>query len=113
MTDSKCCSKAFNWLTLGVESIKPAFVGVDCERAFWTQVSNHFTGADILVCPFHFKQAIQRKMINLCIAVNELKFALQKGVIDLITVIPKQETQSKGHQLCCYHDSQLLCRRAV
>lgn len=55
---SKCYSVDFSWLTSAVESIKPVFVGVDFERAFWTQDTNHFAGADIIGCLFHFKEAI-------------------------------------------------------
>ncbi len=35
--------QAFNWLLSVVDSIAPAFVGVDFERAFYAQVANHFT----------------------------------------------------------------------
>ena len=61
----ECYWQAFNWLTSVVDSNAPTFVGVDFERAFYTQVANHFTEAEIIGCLFHFKQALRRKMIKL------------------------------------------------
>ena len=56
----ECYWQAFNLLTSVVDSIAPAFVGVDFERAFYTQVAHHFTEAEIIGCLFHFKQALHR-----------------------------------------------------
>jgi hypothetical protein len=84
------------WLCSAVVDIDPAYIGVDFERAFFTQVANHFSEADLIGCLFHFKQALRRKMINLGIPEEEVKFAMQKGVIDLITVIPVEDLNPKG-----------------
>lgn len=92
----ECYWQAFNWLTSIVDSIDPAFVGVDFERAFFTQVLNHFAEAEIIGCLFHFKQALHRKMIKLGIPDEEVRFTMRKGVMDLITVIPKDELNPKG-----------------
>ena len=88
---SKCYWQAFNWLTSVVDSIAPAFVGVDFGRAFDTQVANHFTEAKIIGCLVHFKQALYRRMITLGLPNEEVEFSMRKGVMDLITVIPKDD----------------------
>jgi hypothetical protein len=64
---------------------------VDLERAFYAQVANHFTEAEIIGCLFHFKQALCRKMIKLGIPDDEVKFCMRKGTIDLSTAIPKDD----------------------
>ena len=43
-----CIWQAFNWLTSAVNTIAVAYVGVDFERAFFSQVSNHFSGAQLI-----------------------------------------------------------------
>ena len=93
---NECYWQAFNWLTSAVDSINPAFVGVDFEWAFFSQVTNHFSEAEIIGCLFHFKQALCRKMIKIGIPEDEVKFAMRKGVMDLITVIPKDELNPLG-----------------
>eukprot|EP00804_Cyclotella_cryptica_P014847 CCRYP_021233-RA/>CCRYP_021233-RA protein AED:0.19 eAED:0.19 QI:1615/0.57/0.5/1/0/0/8/0/352 len=92
---NECYWQAFNWLCSAVDEIAPAYIGVDFERAFFTQVSNHFAKADLIGCLFHFKQALRRKMIKLGIPEEEVKFVMQKGVIDLITVIPVEHLNPK------------------
>jgi len=52
---NECYWQAFNWLTSAVDSINPAFVGVDFERAFFSQVTNHFSEAEIVGCFFSFQ----------------------------------------------------------
>jgi hypothetical protein len=64
---------------------------VDLERAFYAQVANHFTEAEIIGCLFHFKQALCRKMIKLGIPDDEVKYCMRKGIIDLLTAIPKDD----------------------
>eukprot|EP00804_Cyclotella_cryptica_P003775 CCRYP_008952-RG/>CCRYP_008952-RG protein AED:0.38 eAED:0.62 QI:0/0/0/1/0/0.33/3/0/196 len=68
---NECYWQAFNWLCSAVDEIAPAYIGVDFERAFFTQVSNHFSEADLIGCLFHFKQALRRKMIKLGIPEEE------------------------------------------
>ncbi|KAL3778828.1 hypothetical protein HJC23_002885 [Cyclotella cryptica] len=93
---NECYWQAFNWLCSAVDEIAPAYIGVDFERAFFTQVSNHFSEADLIGCLFHFKQALRRKMIKLGIPEEEVKNVMQKGIIDLITVIPVEHLNPKG-----------------
>jgi len=71
-------------------------VGVDFERAFFSHVANHFSEDEIIGCLSHFKQALCRKMIKLGIHEDAVKFAMCKGVMVLITVIPKDELNPMG-----------------
>ena len=86
----ECYWQAFNWLT-SIADIVASYIGVDFERAFFTQVAIHFPEAKLIGCLFHFKQAVRRKMIEMGIPENEVKFAMRRGVVDLITVIAKDE----------------------
>ena len=45
---------------------------------------------------FLWKQAIRRKIIKLKIPVDEVKFAMRKGVIDLLTIVPKDDVHPIG-----------------
>ena len=47
-------------------------------------------------CLFHWKQAIRRKIIKLGIPDDEVKFAMRRGVIDLLTIVPKDEVHPIG-----------------
>ena len=71
----ECYWQAVNWLTSVVDSIAPTFVGVDFKRAFYTQVANHFTEAEIIGCLFHFKQTLHRRMIKLGTPMTKSSFA--------------------------------------
>ena len=96
----KCYWQSFNWLTSTVQNITPAYVGVDFEWDFFSQVSNHFSDAELIGCKFHFKQAVRRKMISMGIPEAEVKFTMRSGVVDLITVIPSDEL-NKGIAYIC------------
>jgi hypothetical protein len=84
----ECYWQAFNWLTSAVEDIDASYIGVDFERAFFTQLGAHFSDAKLMGCLFHFKQAARRKMVDLGIPDSEIKFAMARGMYDLLTVIP-------------------------
>ncbi len=45
---------------------------------------------------FHWKQDIRRKIIKLGILDDEVKFAIMRGVIDLLTIVPKDEVHPIG-----------------
>ena len=51
--------------TQTVEDIDASYIGVDFERAFFTQLGTHFPDAKLMGCLFHFKQAARRKMVDL------------------------------------------------
>jgi hypothetical protein len=87
---------AFAWLTSAVEDLNPAFCGVDFDITFFRQVAIHLPGVDLIGCLFHWKQAIRRKIIKLGIPDDEVKFAIMRGVIDLLTIVPKDEVHPIG-----------------
>ena len=95
----ECYWQAFNWLTSAVEDIDASYIGVDFERAFFTQLGTHFPDAKLMGCLFHFKQAARRKMVDLGIPDSEIKSAMARGVYDLLTVIPIDQLE-KGVVLC-------------
>ena len=86
----ECYWQVFNWLTSSVQEHDPSYVGVDFKLAFFSNVAIHFPDAILIGCLFHFKQAIRRKLTILKFPDEEISFAMKKGVIDLITIIPKE-----------------------
>ena len=87
----ECYWQAFNWLTLEVNDCNPFCVGVDYERASFLMVGLHFPETRLIGCLFHFKQAGRKKMVNFGILENQIKFAMRRGVYDLLTVLPKED----------------------
>ena len=85
---SECYCQVFNWITSAVQDLDPSYIGVDFEHAFFSNVAIHFPEAKRIGCLFHFKQAARRKMKQLRFPDDEVKFAMRKGVYDLVTVIP-------------------------
>jgi hypothetical protein len=47
-------------------------------------------------CYFHFKQACQRKMVELCIPKPQIKIAMTKGVLDMLTVVNPAHIWTQG-----------------
>ncbi len=85
---SECYWQAFNWLVLRVPGLAPEFVGVDFEIAFFKAAREHFPDAILVGCKFHFKQALRKKMLELGIPEGQIAFAMKKGVLDVLLVIP-------------------------
>ena len=48
----ECYWQAFNWLSSAVEEIKPSYIGIDFECAFFSQARNHFPEATLIGCKF-------------------------------------------------------------
>jgi len=54
---SECYWQVFNWLTKACPNLDPSYIGVDFDRAFFSNVAAHFPLAKLIGCLFHFKQA--------------------------------------------------------
>ena len=87
-TTNECYWHTFNWFASVVQDLDPSYIGVDFELAFFTNVSIHFPVAKLIGYLFHSKQAICRKMKKLKFPDKEVDYAMRRGVIDLLTVIP-------------------------
>lgn len=85
---NECYWQVFNWLTSVVQELSPSYIGVDFERAFFSNAALHFPGAKMVGCNFHFKQAGRRNMKKRGIPDDEVSFAMRFGVYDLLPVIP-------------------------
>jgi len=92
----ECYRQAFTWLRSEVEC-SPYCVGVDFEWNFFRAVAEHFPQALIIGCLFHFKQALRKKLVELKVPKEEIDFAMRRGVLDLITVIPLDEITKGLH----------------
>jgi hypothetical protein len=69
-----------------------SYIGVDFERAFFSNVAAHFLHAKLIRCLFHFKQAGRCKMKKLGFPDKEVAFATRQGIYDLLTIIPVDRT---------------------
>ena len=78
---SECYWQVFNCITTTVQELDPSYIGVDFERAFFSNVTIHFPEAKLVGCLFHFKQAARRKMKELRFPDEEVSFAMRKGVL--------------------------------
>lgn len=78
------------------QQLNPAEVICDFERALIDVMGTHFPNAEVIGCLFHFKQALLRRMKKLCIPSKEIKIAMEKRVLDMLTVIDPETIQSHG-----------------
>lgn len=78
------------------EKPRPKQVVCDFELALINAVRDWFPGAKIIGCHFHFKQACQRKMKKYRIPQCEASIAMERGVLDMLTVIDKMKIESHG-----------------
>ena len=93
----ECYYQAYHAINSDAEGeADPAIVGVDFETALFQAIKLFWPDAHQSGCNFHFKQALRRKMIDMRIPKDQISFALSFGVIDLLTVLPKDELEDKG-----------------
>ena len=77
--------------------LDPFSVTCDFEKALLSAVGEQFRGnTRINGCLFHWKQALRRKMKKLNIEDQYVSMAMHKNVIDVLTVIPRDEIVRKG-----------------
>ena len=69
----------------------------DFEKALINAAKKQFSEADFIGCLFHWKQAIQRYLISkLGFLRAEIAYAMRRGVLDLLTIIPMDEVEKIG-----------------
>ena len=76
--------------------INPFSVTCDFEKGLHNAVRFLFPRVRINGCLFHWKQAIRRKMKALQIQKLHIDMMMTKNVLDILTVIPRDEIYSKG-----------------
>ncbi|POM60737.1 Cleavage induced Hypothetical protein [Phytophthora palmivora] len=85
------CNEATYWEVLDQiiksteNNMHPAEIVRDFEISLIKNVQAQFPNAEVIGCLFHFKQALRRKMKKLCIPDNEVRVAMGKGVLDMLT----------------------------
>ena len=77
-------------------NLEPQFIFMDFERAIINAMKSQFPNTIIVGCLFHFKQAIRKHLTELKIKPEHISAAMAPTVIDLLTVIPKDEITKKG-----------------
>jgi len=90
---SECYYQAFSWLHGECPDLSPFSVGVDFERALLETAQAQFPDAIIVGCLFHWKQAILKKLKALGVRSDQRSYALKQGVMDVLTVIPREELE--------------------
>lgn len=89
----ECYFQAFHYLCSEIPGFDPFCVGVDFERAFFKAVRLHFPEAHLQGCRFHYKQALRKKLAEMGVKADQIRYAMQKGQLDLLMVIPMEEIE--------------------
>jgi hypothetical protein len=92
--------------------INPRRISCDNEEALVTQIEHQFPptrteigedrvvrrleGTDLNTCLFHLKQAWRRKCKKMGIPEWQIRIAMERGMIDLLCVLPPDELRDKG-----------------
>jgi hypothetical protein len=100
LVDSKeewCYWNVFHWLKVQCDlKLDPGTVSCDFEYSLQKGIRDQFPEAHIVGCLFHWKQALRRKLISLRVPIEQVKVAMGKGVLDILTVLPVGEIEEKG-----------------
>eukprot|EP00644_Phytophthora_capsici_P013144 jgi/Phyca11/100995/e_gw1.5.973.1 len=78
------------------DKIGPSMIVCDFEAGLQEAVQVQFPDAAVVGCYFHFKQTCRRKMKSLGIAEAEIRIAMTKGNLDMLTVIPHGKIDGRG-----------------
>jgi hypothetical protein len=87
----------FQWIKVVLDlKCNPAVVVSDFEQALHCGIRDQFPSAYIVGCLFHWKQALRRKMLELRIPVDHVSKAMEKGFLDVLTVVPHDRIEKKA-----------------
>ena len=88
---------ALHWIFVGSKwKLDPFSVTCDYERGLHNAVVRKFRDTMLNGCLFHWKQANRRKMVDLKMETKQIKLAMTRNVLDILTIIPRDEILSKG-----------------
>ena len=76
--------------------LDPFTVTCDFEKALINAVREQFRQSVVNGCLFHWKQALRRKMGSLNIDKETISMAMTRNVLDVLTIIPRDEVVRKG-----------------
>ncbi|KAJ8542628.1 hypothetical protein ON010_g12182 [Phytophthora cinnamomi] len=71
---------------------KPKAVVCAFEQDLHVAVKGQFGDSYLIVCLFHWKQAIRRKLIALRIPADDIKKVMAPGCLDVLTVVPEKQS---------------------
>ncbi|KAE8993213.1 hypothetical protein PR003_g19743 [Phytophthora rubi] len=81
-------------------TMDPAYISCDFEQAIISAVKHQFPRSKVIGCFFHFKQALQRKMLKEGISEKfpypDFVIAMQDGAIDELTTVRPSEIIRSG-----------------
>jgi hypothetical protein len=79
------------------EKLEPSDIVCDFELPLINAAQKQFENAEIVGCLFHFKQAVRRQMKSTYhIAEKEVSIAMERGVLDMLTVIEPSTVARQG-----------------
>eukprot|EP00733_Pompholyxophrys_punicea_P000820 Pompholyxophrys_punicea_v1_NODE_309_length_2312_cov_3.894993.p1 type:complete len:240 gc:universal NODE_309_length_2312_cov_3.894993:1736-1017(-) len=81
-------------IVLSDMKFEPKSIGVGFEIGLLKEVAHQFPETTIIGCMFHFKQALRRKMIKIGLDDRQIGLAMQKGSLDLLTVVKKENIET-------------------
>lgn len=77
-------------------TLEPDWVTCDFELAISNAAKHQFPDADQNGCFFHWKDGNGRYMKGCKIEKEQISYAMKPGVLDILTIIPKNEIPKKG-----------------
>jgi hypothetical protein len=78
------------------QQLEPAEVVCDFEAGLIGAVQVQFPNTDVIACLFHFKQAVRRRMRRLVISEPATRFAMERGMLDMLAVMPPDSVSTTG-----------------
>ncbi|KAE8964032.1 hypothetical protein PR001_g29186 [Phytophthora rubi] len=79
------------------EKLQPCDIVCDFEQPLIQAIQKQFPNAEVIGCLFHFKQAVRRRMkTTYGIPDAEIRIAMAKGVLDVLTVIDPKFVPLQG-----------------
>ena len=76
--------------------LNPNYICLDFEKGLINAAKNQFRKAKLFGCLFHWMQSIRRCMISLGVKKDQVSYSTTKNVLDILTMIPKNEIVKKG-----------------
>ena len=93
---TRCYQQVFDYIKWEVPRFNPYSGGLDFESVFFKTACAASPDMELIGCIFYFKEAAQEKMGKLGINEQEIEITMQRGVFDLLTILPTNELKERG-----------------
>ncbi|KAG6608675.1 uncharacterized protein IUM83_14772 [Phytophthora cinnamomi] len=76
--------------------MEPGTITCDFEQGLINAVGDQFPNSTVMGCLFHFKQAVRKRMVKLHIPTAEISVAMARGMLDVVTILPREQMDPQG-----------------